>query len=109
MAKTLPKDVLEAGTDETLALAARLRAGGDLADGLGAFTAMLSEGMAGMLAAEFPGVPGLGRVAASVAAQVLALRAGCREESGIDVDLDMAATILALAGEQLDREARDGG
>jgi hypothetical protein len=108
MAKTLPKDVLEAGTDETLALAARLRAGGDLADGLGAFVAMLSEGMAAMLAEEFPGVPGLGRVAASVAAQVLAMHAGTAEESGVHLDLSMASTILALAGEQLDREARDG-
>lgn len=104
MTEALTREALEAGTADTIALAAALRAGGDLDDGPGAFIAMLSDGMAAMLAAEFPGMPALGRVAASIASQVVALRAGCGEEAGIDVDLEMATTVLALAGEQLDRE-----
>lgn len=108
MAESLSREELEAGTDEALSLAAELRAGGDLNDGPGAFVTMLSEGMAEMLASEFPGMPGLGRVAVAIASQVLAMRAGTAEETGIDVDLEMAATVLALAGEQLDREANHG-
>ena len=107
MADVLSKAALEAETSDALALAAELRASGELDQGPGALTATLSRGMAESVTAEFAGMPGLGRVMASVAGHVHAMRKGAASATGIDLDAGTLVIILMLAGEQLDREARE--
>jgi hypothetical protein len=102
----LPKTVLDAGTDQALAVFRDMRDG--LPDGeSGDFYRTLSALMAAQFREEFPGIP-VGRVLVAVATALKAIATGLgKTPAGAHPYVLMAIT--ALAGEQLDREAREPG
>lgn len=101
----LPKAVLDAGTDQALAVFRDMRAG--LPDGeSGDFYRTLSADMAAQFREEFPGI-GVGRVLVAVATALKAIAEGLGE-TPVKAHPDLLLLVTALAGEQLDREARNG-
>lgn len=73
----------------------------------GRFTALTTDATATILKAEFPSVPELGRILVAASGALLSLR-GSLERRGVAADADDLLTIAMLAGEQLDRQAREG-
>lgn len=96
---------LAAQTDQALAMLADARA--ELSGKDGEFTAMTADATARIIAAEFPEVRELGRILVGMSGALSSLR-NSLERRGVDADADALLTIAMLAGEQLDREAREG-
>jgi hypothetical protein len=105
VARVPAQAALAAQTDQALAEVADGRAG--LKGDNGALTALSAEATAKILAAEFPCVAELGRILVATSGALLSLRHSL-DERGVDADTGALLSVLALAGEQLDREARDG-
>lgn len=105
MARVPARAALAAQTDQALAEVADGRAG--LTGDNGALTALSAEATAKILAAEFPSSRDLGRILVSASGALLSLRASLASR-GVDADADALLSVLALAGEQLDREAGHG-
>lgn len=105
MPRVPSRTALAAQTDQVLAATAGARA--RLAGKDGDFTALTAEALAKILAAEFPSVPGLGRILVAMSGAMLSLR-NTLERRGVDADADALLSVAMLAGEQLDREERRG-
>lgn len=101
MPDAIPKAVLDAETDQALALFRDKRRG--LTDDAGQVITAFAESIAGQLRAQFPGTPGLGRIVMAISQQI-----GCADQAlqeiGARVPAITLLTIAGLAAEELERE-----
>lgn len=105
MPKVPSQTALAAQTDQALAEIAEGRSG--LTGDDGKLTVLSAAATAKILAAEFPSARDLGRILVSTSGALLSLRASLASR-GVDADAEALLSVLALAGEQLDREANHG-
>jgi hypothetical protein len=105
MARPMPgRAALAAQTDQLLAQIADER--GKLSGAEGNLTAQAADKTARLLAQEFSGVPELGRILVSLSTGLISLTR-VLDRRGVEVDIESLLTVVGLAGEQLDREARE--